>query len=246
MVEFRPVLRLYLGVLGVYALFHGVAVATGSTLGEWGIPIALVVVAATAGAAATLPLAYEGRPVERVRALGLAPTADTPRALALTAGVAALMLAFYPTFAVVTGADLALRARWWAHVPGLFAQAGVAEETLFRGYLFGQLRASRSYRAASLASVPPFALAHVALFFTMEPAIAIAALVLAVSTSFPLARLHDLGGRSIWAPALLHFVIQAAPKLIVAPGLEVELGVGWMAVAAVVPWAVLLVPARAR
>jgi hypothetical protein len=37
-------------------------------------------------------------------------------------------------------------------------------------------------------------------------------------------------------------VIQAAPKLVVAPGFE--LGVGWMAIAAVMPWAILLVPVR--
>ena len=34
---------------------------------------------------------------------------------------------------------------WWWLLPGLFAQGGIAQEVLFRGYLFGRIRRGRSF-----------------------------------------------------------------------------------------------------
>ena len=53
-------------------------------------------------------------------------------------------------------------------LPGLFAQAGIAEELLFRGYLFGHLREGRSFWRAALLSMPPFLAVHLLLFFQMD------------------------------------------------------------------------------
>lgn len=66
--------------------------------------------------------------------------------------------------------------------------------------------------------------------------VALAAVGLAVVLSFPLADLFELGGRTIWAPAILHFVAQGAIK-VVAPPAEagVVLPITWMAACAVVP-----------
>ena len=65
-----------------------------------------------------------------------------------------------------------------------------------------------------------------------------------------MARLYDLGGATIWAPAILHFVSQGAVKLVVVPDRQMMLGMGWMAVYAVVPWAASrsgdALPQRAR
>ena len=102
-------------------------------------------------------------------------------------------------------------------MPGLFAQAGIAEEVLFRGYLFGHLRRGRSFWRAALLSMLPFVAVHLLLFATMPWPIAAAALLLAVIVAFPLARLYELGGATIWAPALLHFVIQGTVKIVVFP-----------------------------
>lgn len=159
--------RLAIGVLAVYALFHGVATLTGSTLGQWGVPIALLVIGATALAAIALPLSTETTRAERLRALGLG-VGTSARAIAIASALGAVMLAFYPIAGAIMSAPIGLRERWWTYVPGLFAQGGVAEEVLFRGYLFGQLRASRSFR-------------DVALFATLEPPLAIAALAHSVS-----------------------------------------------------------------
>ena len=53
------------------------------------------------------------------------------------------------------------------------------------------------------------------LFFSMPWPIAVASFLLATVISSPLAYLFELGGNTIWAPALLHFVIQATVKVMV-------------------------------
>jgi hypothetical protein len=57
----------------------------------------------------------------------------------------------------------------------------------------------------------------------MPVPVAAAATLLSLVMSFPLARLYDLGGGTIWAPALLHFVAQAGPKIAVVPGGQADL-----------------------
>ena len=123
--------------------------------------------------------------------------------------------------------------------PGLFAQAGIAEEALFRGYLFGRLRRGRSFwHAAALAAVP-FVLVHLILFATMPWQVALAAVLLSVILSFPLAYLFELGGNTIWAPALLHFTVQGAIKVLELPG-DTALPLVWMAASAALPYLVFL------
>ena len=45
---------------------------------------------------------------------------------------------------------------WISLLPGLFAQAGIAEEVLFRGYLFGHMRVGRTFWRAAAVSMLPF------------------------------------------------------------------------------------------
>ena len=61
----------------------------------------------------------------------------------------------------------------------------------------------------------PFVAVHLFLFLTMPWPIALAAVLLSVVLSFPFAYLFELGGSTIWAPALLHFVIQGTVKVVV-------------------------------
>jgi hypothetical protein len=48
--------------------------------------------------------------------------------------------------------------------------------------------------------------------------IALAALLLSVVLSIPFAHLYELGGATIWAPAVLHFVVQGTIKVITFAG----------------------------
>jgi hypothetical protein len=78
------------------------------------------------------------------------------------------------------------------------------------------------------------------MFWTLPWPVALAAVLLSAVLSFPLAYLFELGGRTIWAPAIVHFVVQGAIKLITVPGpAETMLPVVWMAAAAILPFAVL-------
>ena len=134
---------------------------------------------------------------------------------------------------------------WGWMLPGLFAQAGIAEEVLFRGFLFRYVRIGRSFWRAALLSMVPFVGVHLLLFWTMPWPVALAALLLSVIISFPLARLYELGGNTIWAPALLHFVVQGAIKVVnLAEGAE-SFAIGWMIASAVVPLLIFVrYPAR--
>jgi len=87
----------------------------------------------------------------------------------------------------------------------------------------------------------PFVAVHLA---TLEWPVALAAVLLSTILSFPLARLFELGGNTIWAPALLHFVVQGAIKVVELRG-DTGLPIVWMAASALVPWLVFI-PSRRR
>lgn len=231
-------LKLVAGLFLVFALFHWSATALGSDRGQAGLLVGALVVAATLA----VERLFFGRPVATAaRTLGLG--APALRGVATAAALGLALLLVIPVFARVTQSSVTTYPGWISLLPGLFAQAGIAEETLFRGYLFGHLRRGRSFwRAATLATVP-FTLVHLILFATMSWELALASVLLAVVISFPLAYLYELGGRTIWAPALVHFVVQGALKVVVVSGgASGSLPLVWMAASAVLPYLVFLVP----
>ena len=231
--------RILFGFVLLYLALDVTARSLGSFRGEAGLLVAAAVIVA---ALAVEWLFFDVRPFEAWRALGLGFGAGGPagRALLVALGLCALLLAFYPLWAASTGAKLALRPDALALAPGLFAQAGIAEETVFRGFLFRHLRATHAFWPASLLSMFPFALVHVPLFFTQPVAVAAASLVLSLVIAFPLAWLFEAGGNTVWAPALVHFVVQGSIKMIdvTPPSAFSGLAIAWMVVAMTVPWIV--------
>lgn len=229
--------RLLLGLLAVFTIFQWTATALGSDRGQAGLVVGLFVVAATL----TVERVWFGRGfVSAARALGL----GAPHRLGVfaAAGLSLLLILVIPLFVLTTGAAATLTPDWFWLLPGLFAQAGIAEEVLFRGYLFGHLRLGRTFSRAAVASMIPFAVVHLYLFTTMAWPIALAAVLLAVVLSFPLAYLFELGGGSIWPPAIVHFVMQGAVKVVaISTGAEV-FGLVWIAASAVMPMLVFLIP----
>jgi membrane protease YdiL (CAAX protease family) len=171
-------------------------------------------------------------------ALGLGPSA--PRAALASALLGALLVACLPLIARLAGAQLGWRpqAAWLAL--GIFAQGGVAEEVLFRGFLYRHLRQTRSFwRAASLSAVP-FAAAHLPLFWTFDASLAGLSLAMAVLWSFPLGWLFDRARGSIWPCALLHAVIQGAIKVVDVSGDFQTVAIAWVAVGLLAPWLMFL------
>jgi membrane protease YdiL (CAAX protease family) len=225
------------GLAVVYAVLQGSAAALGSDRGQAGVVVGALVVAATLA----VERMWTGRPTaDAARALGL----GLPRigSLAAAAAVCLILLAVVPVFAWYAGVGTATVPGAGRLLPGLFAQAGLAEELLFRGFLFGHLRHGRTFWRAAALATPPFVAVHLLLFATMPWPIATAALLLSVLVSFPLARLLVLGGGTIWPPALVHAVIQGTVKLVAISGDEsaASFPLVWMAASAVVPWLVFL------
>jgi len=180
-------------------------------------------------------------------ALGL----GRPRALGLVvAGTICVLLAIGALlFLFTTGTSAVMTPDALSLAPGLFAQAGIAEETLFRGYLFGRLRRGRSFWRAAWLSMIPFVGVHLLLFLTMPWPVALAALALSAALSFPLAHLFELGGDTIWAPALLHFVVQGTVKVLIMSGpASSRFPFVWIAVSAVLPMLAFVIsrPQRGR
>jgi membrane protease YdiL (CAAX protease family) len=97
--------------------------------------------------------------------LGL--TRTTTRGFVAGTAIGLLLLLVIPIYAVHAGMAL----KWYPGgiglLVGLLAQGGVAEEVLFRGYLFGHAcEKHRFWRAVALA-MGPFVAVHLLLFLTL-------------------------------------------------------------------------------
>ena len=232
--------RLLLGLVAIFALFQWIATALHSDRGQAGVIVALTVVSATLIAQRGL---YGGTLVETTGSLGL----GIPRLRGLIAACASCAsLAIAQTaFVMASGVVVTHDAMSLLGLAGLFAQGGVAEETLFRGYLFGDLRRRFPFWRAWFASMIPFVAVHLFLFLTMPWPVAMASVLLAATTSIPLSHLYELGGRTIWAPAMLHFTIQSIPKIFIpADSARLTFPLTWMAVCGTLPLLVLLIRVR--
>jgi membrane protease YdiL (CAAX protease family) len=84
---------------------------------------------------------------------------------------------------------------------------GFAEELVWRGFLFGHLRQSATFGGAVVRSMPLLALTHVPILLMSGVLVGALAVLTAIATCLPLAYLWERGGRTVWAPALLHGLI---------------------------------------
>jgi membrane protease YdiL (CAAX protease family) len=219
----------------IWLLLDRSAALLGSFRGEAGVAVCALVLAAAFECEHSL----SRWPLREVAAvLGL--KAPDLRALVWTLALVGALLLFYPAYSAATGTALTAIPNAAFLALGMFAQGGIAEEVLVRGFLFRRLRTGRPFwRAAWLAAIP-FVAAHALLFLTLDFPLALASLLLSLSLSFPLAWLFELSGGSIWPPTIVHAVAQSSIKL-VEPG-EQFLGMAmvWMILSALVPWALFL------
>jgi membrane protease YdiL (CAAX protease family) len=237
--EARParMVPLTVGFILIYLVLDRSATWTNSLFGEYGAPICALVIAM---ALLVERWIFGKTPMQALATLGFGTPAGRGMLAAALASIA--LLAYFPILALMTGAQLILRDGWLWIVCGVFLQGGIAEELLWRGYLFRHLRATRGFwRAAAIAMVYMVA-QHTLLLLTMPLPIALAALVVALLSSFPLAYLFEAGGNTIWAPALLHAVIQGALKVVTVPeDMLLPVQLGWMALSMLVPYLVFLI-----
>ena len=83
--------------------------------------------------------------------------------------------------------------------------------------------------------MPLLALTHVPIVLNSGVLVGIVAMIVAAVTTLPFAYLYELGGRTIWAPALVHAAIDTFRALAVAPADTVVFSLYVSAIALVVP-----------
>ena len=224
----------------VFALFHSSATILESDRGQSGIIVGLLVIASTLLAQIFL---FNKSVKDSVKEVGL--TRSNSSGILQSTVISVLMLLTIFVFAFATDTFFSFYPDWYLLIPGLFFQAGIAEETLFRGYLFGHIRKKYSFWKAALIAAVPFILVHMIMFYSLPFAIAFASILLSVVLSFPLARLFELGGNTIWAPAILHFVVQGTAKVIIASGESAQsFPLFWIAICALIPLLIFSIPGK--
>jgi membrane protease YdiL (CAAX protease family) len=218
-----------------------VAAWTNSLYGEYGALICTLVIAAALLVERWL-FATPVRPA--LAGIGFGRPSQRGLLAVLLASLA--LLAYLPIFVLVTGQAITLRDGWpWIAI-GVLLQGGIAEELLWRGYLFRHLRVTRSFWRAAAIGMLFMVAQHTLLLWSLPLPIALVALAVALGTSFPLAHLFEVGDNTIWGAALLHAVIQGMFKVVVVPeAVMLPALLGWMVASVVVPYIVFLVRRRA-
>ena len=227
------------GFVAGYLVLQITATGLQSLRGEAGLIVAASVIACLV----LVERAFFGSPLSQTAArLGLGPL--QPGGLLRAALVSAALVACLPLAALAGGVDLRPRDDWFWLIPGLFAQNGVAEEVLFRGYLFRHLRDGRGFWRAAGLSMLPFAGVHAWLLLSLSLPLAVTSIGVAVATAFPLANLFDRGGRTIWAPALLHVATHAIKLVEIPEAGALPVSLTWLAACIVVPYLVFALGRR--
>lgn len=207
--------------------------------GRWGILILTVVVLV----AVVVDRATPRTPWRAtIRHLGLGLPAW--RAVALALVVSILVLLVFPITEIVTGADLELVIDWPWILIGLFAFHGLAEELVWRGYAFRQLRLGRSFTRTVLWTMPLVAAAHIPIVLRNGSTVGIGALLVAASTSVPLAYLYETGRGTIWAPALVHTAIDSFKLFVLPASAVLTFSLLLVMVSLAIPLLALVVPRR--
>lgn len=155
--------------------------------------------------------------------------------------VSGALLCTYPLLGYLFNASITLAGSWQWNVIGLMFTAGVSEEMLFRGYLFGSLRRKMSFRKAALLSALCFAAAHLFMFTYMDWPVALMSTLLAVATSLPLAFLFEKGNNTVWSPAFVHTAIRTVGLVVTTDEKYfMQFSLIWIAACMILPYIVLI------
>lgn len=168
-------------------------------------------------------------------------------ALGVALLIALFQLAVYPLITGLTGYHWTLPSNWPWTMVGIFALHGVAEEVLYRAFLFGHLRAGRSFWRAAWLAVLLFTLSHLPILASQGLVVGGAAVMLSIASSFPFDQLYAQGRNTIWAPALVHGAVDTVIPLLATGGMADGGQVAaliWMGVAMVLPYLAFLFPRK--
>jgi membrane protease YdiL (CAAX protease family) len=154
-----------------------------------------------------------------------------PQAMVAAILIALAMLTFFPLYSLATGTSFALRGDWPWVLLGAVVLNGIGEETLFRGFVFGHLRAGGlSFRRAGALSLAIIGAVHLLLFFGNPPIVALLATALAVAAAYPFAFLFERAGGVIWAGVIVHVAAHAFRLLDLPEAQVIPVASAWIAI----------------
>jgi len=210
----------------LFALFYGLVLLTSSFDWTWSrILIGAITVSSVTIAWSLLrktPLALSFREV----GFGM----PNWRVTGIAVVISALMLAFFPLYSSLATVQLPLQKNWLWILIGIITGVGIAEETLFRGYVFNFLRKERTFWKAATISMILFGAMHLLLLLWLPLPIAIAAIILAIIAAYPSAYLFETSNRTIWPSAILHTTALATNLFEIPADLMVSLSLVWIGV----------------
>jgi membrane protease YdiL (CAAX protease family) len=152
------------------------------------------------------------------------------RILGIAGALAVLMVTFIPVYALITKSDIHLQSNWPWILLGVIAGVGIAEETLFRGFVFNFLRGERPFWRAATLSMIFFGAMHLLLLLWLPVPIAVAAILLAVISAYPTAYLFEKGNKTIWPSAILHSAALGTNLFVIPTELTVSFSLIWIGV----------------
>jgi membrane protease YdiL (CAAX protease family) len=152
------------------------------------------------------------------------------QAMGISVALSVFMLSFFPFYSSLMNVRLPLQNNWPWTLLGIIAGVGIAEETLFRGYVFNFLRRGRTFWKAATLSMILFGAMHLILLLWLPLPIAIAAIILAIIAAYPSAYLFETGNQTIWPPAILHTTALATNLFEIPAELAIPLSLMWIGV----------------
>lgn len=155
--------------------------------------------------------------------------------------ISVIMLAFFPIYSALSNVNLPLQSNWFWILIGIIAGVGIAEETLFRGFVFNFLRRGRAFWKAATLSIFLFGAMHLFLLLWLPAPIAIAAILLAILAAYPTAYLFEVSKQTIWPSAILHTTALATNLFEIPADRIISLSLMWVGVVALGLFLVLVV-----
>jgi membrane protease YdiL (CAAX protease family) len=210
----------------LFVLFRGLGFAGANF--EWTTMQILICVVVIAGATLAWSKLKKTSLTQSFRAIGFGVPTSSATAIAIVLSL--LMLSFFPIYSQLKNVELSLVSNWPWVLVGIIAGTGIAEETLFRGYVFHFLRENRTFWKAATLSMLLFAAMHLLLLLWLPLPLAIAAIILAILAAYPTAFLFESANRTIWPSAILHATALATNLFAIPAELTVSISLLWIGI----------------
>jgi membrane protease YdiL (CAAX protease family) len=232
-----------------YIIIYGVLELSAKFLGDLIKPEnALIVMACVLTCAVLVEIfLFKNKFSSLVKLLGLNKPSTSSIIAALV--ITGILFSCYPLITYLTGYTFVVPADWAWLAVGVFALHGVAEEVLYRAFLFRRLRERFSFWKAGWIAVLFFAVAHIPIIISQGLLVGGMAVILSIASSFPLSWLYEKGNDTIWAPAIVHAAIDTVIPILAAAGMNESTQIAvslWMVVSIIVPYSAFLLLKKAK